>query len=223
MARADVYHGDWFRTGDQGSFDADGFLSIRGRIKEMINIGGEKVSPSEIEKIALQIPDVIEAGAYNIHHDTLGEVSGLTVAMRQPLEPATLQDFLASGLAEFKRPRRIRQVDALPRLPNEKVDRLKISRDAALEAAANAQTFRAVAYADGSIEQIVAYEWVDTLKSRVPEGEDDFFEMGGDSLSAIEFLMNLSKALRRELPTNQLFAKPTFDGMVAAAFVAVGW
>ena len=216
VAREDVFFGNWFRTGDLGVFDENGFLSIRGRIKEMINIGGEKVAPSEIEKIALTHPDVKEAAAYAIAHETLGEVSGLTIAVRCPIDETDLRNFMARSLTDFKRPRRFRQVAELPRLPNAKVDRLRIARQASAEVGQTPDKETSLQYPKNSIEKKVAELWCLHLKSPQPEGADDFFDMGGDSLSATGFLIDLSKTLGQTVSPTQLFATPTFEGIVAA-------
>ena len=72
----------WFRTGDQGSFDDDGYLTITGRLKELINRGGEKVAPREIDIALLEHTDVVEAAAFAIPHERLGEDVGAAVVLR---------------------------------------------------------------------------------------------------------------------------------------------
>src|SRR5690606_26106763 len=68
-----VFAGGWLRTGDQGRFDADGYLFLTGRIKEIINRGGEKISPWEVDEIARSHPAVADAAAFAVAHDSLGE------------------------------------------------------------------------------------------------------------------------------------------------------
>src|SRR5690606_34079357 len=72
-ANADAFTSGWFRTGDQGVKDEDGYLSLTGRIKEIINRGGEKVSPREVDEVLLQHPAVAQAVAFAVPHDRLGE------------------------------------------------------------------------------------------------------------------------------------------------------
>lgn len=215
VPRDAVFFDDWFRTGDLGQVDEDGFLSIKGRLKEMINIGGEKVSPSEIERPALEFPGVTEAAAYAVPHPTLGEVAGLTVATRQPIETEALAAALRTELADFKIPRRIVQTEALPRLPNAKVDRLKIVRDAVASAEADLMPQEARA-PTSPLEKKVSALWAAELKSRAPYTEDDFFDMGGDSLSATNFLILLSRTLGQDIDPNQLFETPRFGALIAA-------
>jgi acyl-CoA synthetase (AMP-forming)/AMP-acid ligase II len=82
----------WFRTGDIGSFDEEGFLIIHGRIKELINRGGEKISPFEIERVLLNHPDVLEAVAFAVPHPRLGEDAGAAVVLR-PGATVTADEF----------------------------------------------------------------------------------------------------------------------------------
>jgi oxalate---CoA ligase len=107
----------WFRTGDIGSLDIDGFLTLHGREKEIINRGGEKISPLEIDQALLRHPEVAEAAAFAIPHLRLGEDIAAAVVLKEGarLTPMDLREFLASQLALFKVPRRIVLVDHLPK------------------------------------------------------------------------------------------------------------
>jgi long-chain acyl-CoA synthetase len=112
----------WFRTGDMGSLDTDGFLSITGRIKELIIRGGEKVMPREVEEVLCQYPGVLEAAVIGEPDGDRGEA---VVAFIVPGEPApapeALRDFCRSRLADFKVPRRFTIARDLPRGPTGKV------------------------------------------------------------------------------------------------------
>ena len=107
----------WFRTGDIGSLDTDGFLTLHGREKEIINRGGEKISPLEIDQAILRHPEVAEAAAFAIPHPRLGEDVAAAVVLKEGarVSPMDLREFLASQLALFKVPRRIVLVDHLPK------------------------------------------------------------------------------------------------------------
>ena len=106
----------WFRTGDQGHFDDDGYLTITGRLKELINRGGEKVAPREIDIALLEHPDVVEAVAFAMPHDRLGEEVGAAVVLRRRRgrDDSTTPLFVGERLAPYKVPRRVVVVDALP-------------------------------------------------------------------------------------------------------------
>lgn len=217
MAKEDVFFGNWFRTGDLGILDEDGYLFLRGRLKEMINVGGEKISPHEIEAAVMLMPEIIEAAAYALHHPTLGEQVGLTVASRSVIDTAQVSQFLGTRLAGFKCPSKITVLDQLPRLANAKVDRVLLKRDGARALANRLEgTHRSTSKQLTPEAKAVEIYWMRILKCRAPEGEDDFFDMGGDSLSATLLLLELEKTLQRDISPSQLFENPTFNGLVGS-------
>lgn len=217
MAKSDVFFEDWFRTGDLGVLDDDGHLFLRGRLKEMINVGGEKISPHEIETAALLMPEVIEAASYALPHPTLGEQVGLTIATRGTIDPVLVKQFLGTRLADFKRPSLITVLDQLPRLANAKIDRVLLKREATdAWAKRNKVTPNQTSKHLTPETKAVATHWARILKCRVPDGQDDFFDMGGDSLSATQLLLLLEATLKRSISPSQLFESPTFAGLVAA-------
>lgn len=118
----------WFRTGDIGSIDEEGFLTLHGRLKEVINRGGEKISPMEIDVALLRHPDVAEAAAFAVPHPRLGEDVAAAVVLR-PAAAATsdeLRHFLGTQLAWFKVPRRITIMQDLPKGSTGKVQRRRL-------------------------------------------------------------------------------------------------
>ena len=212
-----TFFDEWFRTGDLGEFDHEGYLFLRGRIKEMINVGGEKISPLEIENAAISHPNVLEAAAYALPHPTLGEQVGLTVACSKEIDLDKISEYLKPHLTDFKRPRKVLRVDKLPRLPNAKVDRLLLKRngeEALIKRTLSQSEVGEDQGIDNPIELLISKLWAQELNSRRPMGNDDFFDMGGDSLSANSFLVSLEKALEREIPPNQLFDTPTFSSLI---------
>ncbi len=202
-------HGDWLRTGDLGRCDSAGHLFITGRVKEMINRGGEKISPVPIERAAKAIDEVTDAVAFALPHPTLGEQVGLAVAGPRGLDEAALRAALAAQLSEFEMPRRLLRLDTLPKLANGKTDRRAVARLGRGEGAAQAPELNPLA-------RKVAKVWAATLKCRPPHVEADFFEDGGDSLSATDFLLALEQALGRAMPPNLLFEAPRFGALVQA-------
>ena len=216
-AKDDVFFEDLFRTGDLGYLDQDGDLFLQGRLKEMINVGGEKVSPHEVEIAVLAMPDVIEAAAYTVPHPTLGEQVGLSVATRGNVGPDAIKAFLEGRIAYFKCPNVISIVNQLPRLANAKVDRVLLKRSAASDWEARQSNNGTAAVIHSSPEaKAITLHWAQILKCRTPEGDDDFFDMGGDSLSATQLLLALEKTLKREISPNQLFDAPTFSGLLVS-------
>jgi len=128
-ANATAFTNGWFRTGDEGMLDEDGYLFLTGRLKEQINRGGEKISPLEIEEVALTHPDVKEAVAFAIPHDKLGEDVGLAVvrAGDSQLADRELRDYLSSRMAAFKVPRQIVFLDEIPKGATGKLQRIGLA------------------------------------------------------------------------------------------------
>jgi len=128
-ANAAAFTNGWFRTGDEGVLDDDGYLFLTGRLKEQINRGGEKISPLEIDDVVLRHPEVAEAVAFAIPHDKLGEDVGLA-AVRvagSELSEKELRDYLSAQLAAFKLPRTILFVDEIPKGATGKVQRIGLA------------------------------------------------------------------------------------------------
>ena len=122
-ANATSFTNGWFRTGDQGFLDADGYLMLTGRIKELINRGGEKIAPREIDEVLLRHPDVAEAVAFGVPHPAWGEEVAAAVVLRQPQKESEIIAFCKQHLAEFKCPKSLYIVTAIPRTATGKIQR----------------------------------------------------------------------------------------------------
>lgn len=122
-ANATSFVGDWFRTGDQGVIDADGYLTLVGRLKELINRGGEKISPREIDEVLLEHPAIAEAVCFGVPHKTWGEEVAAAVVLRNDATEADLLAYCKERLADFKRPKQIHITDAIPRTATGKIQR----------------------------------------------------------------------------------------------------
>jgi acyl-CoA synthetase (AMP-forming)/AMP-acid ligase II len=127
-ANAAAFVDGWFRTGDQGFLDADGYLCLTGRLKELINRGGEKISPLEIDDILLRHPAVAEALAFAVPHSALGEEVHAAVVLKAAAGERELRDYCARFLADFKIPRRIHILEALPRGATGKLQRISMAK-----------------------------------------------------------------------------------------------
>lgn len=125
-ANAESFFDGWFRTGDRGSIDEEGYLRLEGRLKEMILRGGENISPYEIEEILLGHPAVTDAICFGIDDEKYGERVGAAVALREPAEERELIDFCRTRLAAFKVPDVVHVLDAIPRTPTGKVQRKRV-------------------------------------------------------------------------------------------------
>ncbi|MCY4180685.1 MAG: AMP-binding protein, partial [Litoreibacter sp.] len=119
----------WFRTGDQGAFDDEGYLSLTGRLKEIINRGGEKVSPLEVDGILSDHPAVGQCVTFAIPHDKLGEEIGAAVVLKDGHDATDrdIRDFAAEQLAAFKVPRKILILDEIPKGATGKLQRIGLA------------------------------------------------------------------------------------------------
>ena len=128
-ANATAFTAGWFRTGDQGRLDEEGYLFLTGRLKEQINRGGEKISPLEVDVVLLDHPAIAQACTFGIPHDKLGEEVGAVVVARpgQSLTEAEVRAFAAERLAAFKVPRRVLVMDDIPKGATGKVQRIGLA------------------------------------------------------------------------------------------------
>ena len=126
-ATAASFRDGWFRTGDVGTFSADGYLTLAGRVKEFINRAGEKISPYEIEDVLLSHPAVADAAAYPVPDEEYGELVGVVVVLRGEATPAELAAHCAERLAAFKRPARLTILPGIPTGPTGKVQRRNLA------------------------------------------------------------------------------------------------
>lgn len=217
-ANAAAFTAGWFRTGDQGFLDDDGYLFLTGRLKELINRGGEKVAPLEVDDALMGHPAVAQAVTFAVPHPLLGEEVAAAVVLRPGAEVTAgeLREAVAATLAYFKVPRQIVFLDALPKGPTGKPQRIGLAATlgvTASPAAPDPDTLTAPATA---VEEIVAAAWADVLQ-REPAGvEEDFFRAGGDSMLAMQLVTRLNEMLRIELSLLAFFDAPTVAGIAAA-------
>jgi acyl-CoA synthetase (AMP-forming)/AMP-acid ligase II len=127
QANAESFSNSWFRTGDQGTLDGEGYLTLVGRIKELINRGGEKISPREVDEALMQHPAVAEACCFGVADRVYGEVVAAAVVLK---ETATEKDLIAhcrSSLSDFKCPTTIYIMDSIPRTATGKIQRRNVA------------------------------------------------------------------------------------------------
>ena len=119
----------WFRTGDQGAFDEDGFLHLTGRLKEIINRGGEKVSPLEVDGVLLDHPAIAQVVTFALPHPKLGEEVAAAVVLAEGSEATEreIRDFAASRMADFKVPRKVIILDEIPKGATGKMQRIGLA------------------------------------------------------------------------------------------------
>jgi len=129
-ANAKSFTAGWFRTGDQGFLDADGYLTLTGRIKELINRGGEKIGPREIDEVLLSHPAVAEAVCFGVPHPAWGEEVEAVVVIKEggSSSEADIMAFCKERLADFKRPKKIHIAQAIPRTATGKIQRGAVAK-----------------------------------------------------------------------------------------------
>lgn len=129
-ANAEAFTDGWFRTGDQGYQDAEGYLFLTGRLKEIINRGGEKISPREVDEVLLDHPAVAQVCTFAMPHDKLGEEVAAAVVLVEgapPVSERELRDFCAGRLADFKVPRKVMVLPEIPKGATGKIQRIGLA------------------------------------------------------------------------------------------------
>jgi acyl-CoA synthetase (AMP-forming)/AMP-acid ligase II/acyl carrier protein len=211
-ADAEAQHSNdrWLSTGDLGFIDSEGYLTVVGRTKELINRGGEKISPYEVERALLRHPSVKEAAAFSVPHPRLGENVAAAVVLKPETNLSTqdIKTFLADHLAAFKIPQHVFMVPELPKGSTGKVSRRELS-------GAMADRIRDVTPPGPPLEFQILDIWR-TLLHRDDIGvDDDFFELGGDSLLAVQMVLEVEAIARRKIPLSALKAVYTVRQLAA--------
>ena len=205
----------WFKTGDLGSLDEDGFLTLHGRKHDLINRGGEKISPAEIDDALQRHPAVAEAAAFAIPHARLGEDVAAAVVLRPgvTVTPVELRRYLQDQVASFKVPRRIVVRDQLPKGKTGKIQRRLLTASwedmAGTVPRIPAPPIAGTASPEDALVSGLLTSWRRLLKSPAISVDDDFFEKGGDSLLAAEMLIELETLTGKPVPSSVLFEATT--------------
>jgi acyl-CoA synthetase (AMP-forming)/AMP-acid ligase II/thioesterase domain-containing protein/acyl carrier protein len=210
-----AFMGEWFRTGDLGYFDDDGYLFITGRIKEMINRGGQNITPVEIDHALLAHPDIIAASSFPIPHATLGEDVAAAVVPRDgaTLDQGALSQFLRGRLADYKVPRQLIFTEEIPKGPTGKVQRHKLAEIFSTTPDAPAPPATTSNRKPTPLERQLQSLWAAALGRDHVGLDDDFFQLGGDSLQAVELFLRIEKTLGHPLPRSVLFEAGTVAAM----------
>jgi acyl-CoA synthetase (AMP-forming)/AMP-acid ligase II len=213
MATRAAFAGDWFKTGDLGFFDDDGYLFLIGRSREIINRGGEKIGPWEVDEVLLEHPAVAEAATFAVPHPTLGEDVAAAVVMR-PHAASTTKDirrFVTGRVADFKVPRQVVIVTELPKGPTGKIQRVGLAAKVGLASRiAMPQTFVAPRT---PLEEMLARCWGEVLQVERVGIHDDFFALGGDSLLVTHLIALVHDTMHLEIDVSRFFDAPTVAEM----------
>ena len=235
------FFGNRLRTGDLGKLDANGNLYITGRIKEIINRGGEKISPHEVESLVAMYPGMAQVAVFGIPHATLGEdvAMAYTTNGQAPVE-ADLRRWLQERLAPHKIPKRFVRVEDLPKTPTGKVKRAQLAvllgldghKDVQPERHSSAiEQYEEAGAAQGTdftlagarpeqlpakhLEKSIAMLWAQVLKKERILLDDDFFALGGDSLNGVRLCGQLKDLHGYDVTLASLFRAPTLRQFVS--------
>jgi thioesterase domain-containing protein len=218
-ANASAFSNGWFRTGDEGRLDTDGCLRLSGRLKEIINRGGEKIAPAEIDDVLLRHPAVAQAVTFAIPDPRLGEEVGAAVVLSEPgaVDARQLQDFASLTIAPFKVPRTIVFVEEIPKGPTGKLQRIGLHERLGVDAPAGEPrdavgSTRPRTY----LERWLAEVWCDVLGIPAIGDHDDFFALGGDSILGAEMVARVRDLTgRADLPLVSIVRAPTLLAFAA--------
>ena len=205
----EIFIGDWFRTGDLGKIDADGFIYIIGRIKEMINRGGEKISPYEVEEYLEKHPHVKQAVVFpKIDNHRNEEIaSAIVLEDNAEIDMPALRNFLCNYISSYKIPTVCYVTDQIPVGESGKFQRNKLSD--------HFSQFPPLSYAKKeskikltATEKIVKIHFEKILNKENIDIHQNFFDIGGDSLSASLLHSELMDAFETDIPVHALFDHP---------------
>jgi acyl-CoA synthetase (AMP-forming)/AMP-acid ligase II/thioesterase domain-containing protein len=217
-ANKKAFTNGWFRTGDQGHFDEDNYLTITDRIKEIINRGGEKISPREIDEILLNHPNILQAVTFAVPDPKLGEEVAAAVVLRDKstLEERKIQEYVASRIADFKVPRRILILDEIPKGSTGKIQRIGLAEKLGLVPSVNNEPDVKGKYRPPHtpLEKRLAKIWSEVLGIAHVGVTDNFFQLGGDSIQARLITARLGEELKiQEIPLVIFLYAPTIEKM----------
>ena len=207
QASAAAFRSGWFRTGDQGRLDHDGYLYLTGRLKEIVNRGGEKVSPREVDEVLLAHPSVSEAIAFAVPHPSLGEdlVAAVVLASAAVTTEGEIRAFAFQHLADHKVPSKVIFVDELPKTATGKVQRLSLATQLA------DQLTDLYIAPRTDIERLLTEIVGEVLEGRELGIRANFFMVGGDSLGGTRVVVRINARLNLDLPLPVLFHYPTVE------------
>jgi len=218
-ANESSYTDIWFRTGDLGYLDEDGYLFITGRIKEMINRGGEKIAPLEVDEALLACPLVAQAVTFAVPHNRLGEEVAAVVVLNENADAGQkeIQAFVASRLGFFKVPKHIIITDHIPKSATGKLQRIGLAKKLGIGKIDEtfSPTNQSYIAPRTDIEQQMVNIWASVLKiSRDEIGvTHNFFHLGGDSILVARSLARIQETFAITISFLDFFNAPTVAGL----------
>lgn len=205
QANQDSFVHGYFKTGDLGYLDEEGYLFLTGRKKELINKGGFKISPLQIDQIVLQHSGVLEAITFAMPHETLGDDIGLMVVPASVLSEQTVYEHLTEHLADYMLPSKIFIVDEIPKSATGKINRLSI-----FSLLPETPTQR---QPQNALEEELKNLWEKILMVPTVGVDDNFFQLGGNSLLAADLYRYLLETHQIQLLPIAIYQSPTITKM----------
>jgi amino acid adenylation domain-containing protein len=217
-ANSSAFTHGWFRSGDAGYLDNDGYLFLTGRIKEVINRGGEKIAPQEVDDVLMSHPAVAQAATFAVPHARLDEDVAAAVVLRPhaALTANDLRQFAVTRLAAFKVPSQVLIVDDIPKDPTSgKLLRLGLAEKLGLTAPDRERpSMSAGTTAPRTpLEEILVELWAQVLGIDRVGIHDNFSALGGDSILATQLISRVREVMHVELSFRSFFETPTVAGM----------
>ena len=214
-ANREAFCDGWFRTGDEGYFDADGYLFLTGRLKEIINRGGEKISPREVDEVLLDHPAVAQTVTFALPDEKLGEDVGAAVVLRDgaTVGELELKEFAAARLADFKVPRRIVILDEIPRGATGKLQRIGLAQKLGLDSVKADAAPASPRAPETAAEEELGRLYGEVLGVDNVGLGDNFFDLGGDSILATQLLSRMRERWGVEISMARFFESPTVSAM----------
>lgn len=210
----DLFKDGWLSTGDLGFYDEDGFLFLSGRIKDLINRGGEKISPIEIEHSLIGTFGIREATCFPVAHPTLNEEIACALVMENALVPPQLDELkshLMRTLSHFKVPSIYIFTNEIPKNNTGKIQRHLLSKHFINQInELQKYTFDNIQATTGTQQALVAL-WEKTLDIRPVGITDDFFKIGGNSLKAANLISEIQSLYGETIYVSSIFEYPTIQ------------
>jgi acyl carrier protein len=191
---------------------------LTGRLKEIINRGGEKISPIEIEEVLLSHPEISQAVAFRVPHPTLGDDVGAALVLRQGsgLTQPSIRAYLLDRMAEFKVPGKLFIVDEIQKGATGKINRSKLSERFMQRFPQEVDALKS------GVEEKVAEIYRDVLGAGTPGPNDNFFDLGGDSIRATQVINRVRALFEVNLSIATVFRKATVAELAAEITETLG-
>jgi len=214
-ANSAAFTDGWLRTGDEGVIDEDGYLTLLGRLKEVINRGGEKISPLEVDAALMAHPAVEQAITFPAPHTSLGEEVAAAVVLRPAMKVSErqLREFVGTRLAHFKVPKRVIFVDSIPLGPTGKPQRIGLAQRLDVSIDGTVTTSSPYVAPQTAVEEILASIWVTLIHGASDGVHEHFFYAGGDSALAAQFVARIRDTLRIDMSLLTFFDNPTIAAL----------